>query len=476
MADTQDPWAPIRQLKFVDRGQSVTGSGSENGQDAVTSYVASWDLDGETGWDNLKEAGFETKYSSIIELEPGKFVVRLQQPGKHKYDTMDVMYELDPETGVAEMVGEPIPTRETSSKDKWQDRIEKSAILAAAIAGGGYALQAGAAAAGAGGAGTAGTAGGTAGANWGAIGTSAAKSAAMNAGMTLAQGGNLKDALKSGAIGGLTAGVGGYASGALNLSPTLTGAVTGGLGAGLRGGDAGDILTGAGIGALSSYTKANGITGNAMADNAILKGGVTALKGGGTNDILASAAGGAVGAFGQQDRTTAVDPYGPGSGWGNDTLTSMGAGDNTVNDADPYGLDYSGLDAGGTGNYNEYYGNEGNAYKGDDALDASTNSPVNSGEDAWDWSGGFGAAGDWLKSFFVTNTSGATTGGTGGFDSRWLSQILGLVGAGVNQMNIEKMAQDNRDWQDKTASDRRRRQMPGALPAMKTTVMRGGTA
>jgi hypothetical protein len=59
-----------------------------------------------------------------------------------------------------------------------------------------------------------------------------------------------------------------------------------------------------------------------------------------------------------------------------------------------------------------------------------------------------------------------------GFDAGWLTNILGLVGAGVNQMNLEKMAKDNRDWQDKRESDRRRRQMPGALPAMKTTVYR----
>lgn len=60
------------------------------------------------------------------------------------------------------------------------------------------------------------------------------------------------------------------------------------------------------------------------------------------------------------------------------------------------------------------------------------------------------------------------------FGNDWLTTAMSLVGAGVNQMNIEKAAQDQRDWLDQKDIDRRRRQAPGALPAMKTTVYTKG--
>ena len=168
-----DPWAAIRQLQFQNNQMTVTGDPETGG---YTSTIDNWDLAGETGWDDLKNAGFESKYNRIEQRPDGTFVVRMQQPGAHKYDTMDVVYKVDPATGVAQMVGDPVATRETSSKDKWQDRLEKSAILAGAVGGAGY-LGTLAAGAGAGGAAT-GAAAGTSGVNLGAIGTAAAKSAA----------------------------------------------------------------------------------------------------------------------------------------------------------------------------------------------------------------------------------------------------------------------------------------------------------
>lgn len=73
---------------------------------------------------------------------------------------------------------------------------------------------------------------------------------------------------------------------------------------------------------------------------------------------------------------------------------------------------------------------------------------------------------DWLDTALSTGKSV--------FGNDWLTTAMSLVGAGVNQMNIEKAAQDQRDWLDQKDIDRRRRQAPGALPAMKTTVYTKG--
>lgn len=68
----------------------------------------------------------------------------------------------------------------------------------------------------------------------------------------------------------------------------------------------------------------------------------------------------------------------------------------------------------------------------------------------------------------------ALTAGKSAFGNDWLTTAMSLIGSGVNQMNIEKAAQDQRDWLDQKDIDRRRRQAPGALPAMKTTVYTKG--
>jgi hypothetical protein len=87
--------------------------------------------------------------------------------------------------------------------------------------------------------------------------------------------------------------------------------------------------------------------------------------------------------------------------------------------------------------------------------------------------GAGGSAVDWLTSKLGgAAVDAATSAGSSMFSNGWLTDLLGLAGAGFTQMNIEKMAKDNRDWQDKRESDKRRRQMPGALPAMQTTVYR----
>lgn len=72
--------------------------------------------------------------------------------------------------------------------------------------------------------------------------------------------------------------------------------------------------------------------------------------------------------------------------------------------------------------------------------------------------------GSWLSSTWSALTGGGATGGSllGGLlgGSSLLRDLLPLVGAGVQQYNLEKMASDQRAWQDKKESDARRRRMP----------------
>lgn len=58
---------------------------------------------------------YRSKYQSITDIGGGNVVVRLQRPGMHKYDTMDVLYALDPSTGRYVMQGEPNYGRQVSS-------------------------------------------------------------------------------------------------------------------------------------------------------------------------------------------------------------------------------------------------------------------------------------------------------------------------------------------------------------------------
>lgn len=94
-----------------------------------------------------------------------------------------------------------------------------------------------------------------------------------------------------------------------------------------------------------------------------------------------------------------------------------------------------------------------------------------------------GGAFDWLTSALSGSVGDAVTSAAGDavktvgsslFNNDWLTTALSLIGAGVNQYNIEKAAEDQRKWLDQKDIDRRRRQAPGALPAMKTTVYTKG--
>ena len=191
MTTYNDPWAGIRQLPF--RKQTIYGPGGEGQADV-------WGAD----QDALNAGGYNSKYQldRPEEVAPNVFRLVVQQPGMHKYDTADVYYRVDPETGMGTMVDDPTATRQVSSREKWRDRLEKRILpIAGAVLTAGYGAEA-LAGMGAGGAGA-----GAAEAGAGAL---------MDYGVGSA-------ALDSAATGwGLTEGAGAAAGGLLSgISPTL---------------------------------------------------------------------------------------------------------------------------------------------------------------------------------------------------------------------------------------------------------------
>ncbi len=294
MTTYNDPWAGIRQLQF--RKQTIDHPAWQGDQEAGGYSTDAWS---EAVWgadqDALNAGGYNSKYQldRPEEVAPNVFRLVVQQPGMHKYDTADVYYRVDPETGMGTMVDDPTATRQVSSREKWRDRLEKRILpIAGAVLTAGYGAEA-------------------------------------------------------------LAGMGG-------------GAAPGAAGAAEAGG-----------GALMDYG-----VGSATLDSAATGWGLT--EGAGAAAAKTAAGGGAF-----------------------DWLTS--------------------------------------------ALSGSVGDAVTS------------AAGDAVK-----------TVGSSLFNNDWLTTALSLIGAGVNQYNIEKAAEDQRKWLDQKDIDRRRRQAPGALPAMKTTVYTKG--
>jgi len=123
------------------------------------------------------------------------------------------------------------------------------------------------------------------------------------------------------------------------------------------------------------------------------------------------------------------------------------------------------------------YSNEGDNYKNPGSTQGRGGSPANAG-DSRSW---FGVASDWLQSR-LTAPSGGTGGGMG---NNWLRDALGLVGAGVNQWNIERVAKDDRDWRsaekdkdraytDRKETEKRARQAPVNVGRGSLSVFRKG--
>lgn len=306
LSTAADPWAGIRQLKFSQRTVEQPGVAVSDSYSTNPYTETLWGVD----QDALNAGGFNTKYQGVPEeVEPGLFKITVQRPGMHKYDTAEAYYRVDPETGMGVMVDDPTATRQTSSKDKWQDRLEKRILpIAGTVLGAGAAL-----------------------------------------------------------------GAAGYGAG--------LGGVTGGAAA-----------PGAASGAMTAEQAAM-LAANAPVGNA---GGLAAWE---------AAQAGAAGAAG-----------------------SLPAASGGLS-----GVDAAMADVAASG-----------------AITPST----------------MGGGMNWLDT--------ALTAGKSVFGNDWLTTAMSLVGSGVNQYNIEKAAQDQRDWLDSKDTDRRRRQAPGALPAMKTTVYTKG--
>jgi hypothetical protein len=132
---------------------------------------------------------YQSKYNTFepVPGHPGMFRATLQQPGKHKYDTMEAFYKVDPATGQASLVGTPTATRQQSSTKQFVKQDLPFALAAAApfLAPGISALH------------------GVGGALGNAI-----TGATIGGGIPLLTGGNTQDILR----GGIAGGVGGYAS------------------------------------------------------------------------------------------------------------------------------------------------------------------------------------------------------------------------------------------------------------------------
>jgi hypothetical protein len=150
---------------------------------------------------NLGE--FQSKYNTLTPV-PGYenvYQATLQQPGKHKYDTMEAFYRVDPETGQATLVGDPIASRQSSSVKNFvkQDLPVLLAMLAPQavpwLAGAGFA------------------------------GSNAAAGAAYGAGSAALTGGNTQDILKAGALGGIAGGIKDYFG---STTPRATDSLSGG--------------------------------------------------------------------------------------------------------------------------------------------------------------------------------------------------------------------------------------------------------
>jgi hypothetical protein len=98
-----DPYAAIRNLNFRWQEEvAPTSFDSEAG--GIGGTPAGWTFD----FDTLKPAGFQSKYNAIVPQADGSLHVVMQQPGRHKYDTMIAAYTQDPATGQWTLANDPM--------------------------------------------------------------------------------------------------------------------------------------------------------------------------------------------------------------------------------------------------------------------------------------------------------------------------------------------------------------------------------
>ncbi len=210
MPQSFDPYAAIRTLggfaPIYASGTDDSGFTDPNPQ--------GWQLD----WDTaraLENTPFRSKYSNVVALPDGRMQVTLQQPGAHKYDTMEAIYAQDPATGQWTLQNDPMQarSRQVSTGESFvRDPLEqfgKDFILPAAAMYFGATALAGAGGASAGAAPAGGVAGG------GATGGGAAAGGAAGAAGGAAAGGAAAGGAAGGVAGGTTAGATGMGWGQL---------------------------------------------------------------------------------------------------------------------------------------------------------------------------------------------------------------------------------------------------------------------
>lgn len=283
------------------------------------------------------------------------------------------------------------------------------------------------------------TTAGAGGLNWGAVGTAAAKNAAINAGLTLAQGGDLSDALKSGALGAVTGGAGGAMAG-YGVNPMLAQGATGALGAAARGGDGSDILRGAAGGAISGGIGQLGQNyGWSPEATAAARGAAGAAVGGGDGrDILRGAATGYAG--------SAINNSARGNGY-------LSGQDGLQTEPGFFAPGGQGYDAGGGMDYFSSTFGDGSGYTENAFGDTFGNTPINA-QDYWgfdpsiyDMGGGYdsqqGSGIDWGS--LLSKGAGWLTQG-GGKDGKGASPLAMLLGGLLG-------AQGGKDQQQTSSRD-----------------------
>ena len=315
MTTYNDPWAGIRQLQF--RKQTIDhpawqGDTLGGGYSTDAWSEAVWGADQDT----LNAGGYNSKYQlkRPEEVEPGLFRLVVQQPGMHKYDTAEVYYRVDPETGMGVMVDDPTATRQTSSKDKWQDRLEKRILpLIATVLSAGYGAEA-LAGMGAGGAGAAGTGG----VNLGAAGGATAADFGMMAGAGGVPTYGGIGAAEAAGVGAGAAGAGAAAPGAAGIKTLGTLPALSEPLAGL--GPTGGLMSTAPL--FMEAMPALGATAAGTVLPALGAGAAGAGAGGllsGIDPTLLQLGGAALGAASSQDQeqttTTKNEPWGPAQDW-----------------------------------------------------------------------------------------------------------------------------------------------------------------
>jgi hypothetical protein len=199
-------------------------------------------------WDGLKDQGFQSKYNVAKDLGNNRIQVTFQNPGKHKYDTLEAIYELNPETGKGRLL-QTKNSRQQSSWVSFRESIHDSVDIGAkfgalAAATYGAALGPGALGSAIGLSGTAATVGGSA-----LLGASSAANAGARGG----------DIWKAGLTSAGMAGLGQLAQGSETfraLPAPAQRATMGGASSLVRGGDPRDALMGAISGGLTTNNRA----------------------------------------------------------------------------------------------------------------------------------------------------------------------------------------------------------------------------